>query len=498
MYELSQDIHNLEFQLENLKLLGSKGTTGTQASFMELFSGDEEKVKRLEELIAADLGFNACVPVSGQTYSRKTDSYFLSVLSGFAQSAYKFSNDMRLLQSFEEMEEPFGTKQIGSSAMPYKRNPMRCERICALARYVMVDVGNPAMTAATQWFERTLDDSANKRLSVPEAVRDDALTYLRVYLLGMPFIAIYNFLAAVMRSQGDTQTPLWALVAATLVNIAGNLFFVLVFGMGTAGVALATVLANALAASLLFFSLITADGPLHIEPREVFRIDMTALRPMVRIGWPAGLQGAVFSISNLVIQSAINSLGADAMAGSVAAFTIEINIYCFINAFGLAATTFVSQNYGAKNLERCKRATYVATGLNMVATVLMVALVLVFGRTMLGLFTDVPAVVELAMARIFWVASFEPISVLMEVSSSAMRGYGYSMPPAMATLICVCSVRLIWVWTVFAASPDYVTLMIVYPISWAVTVVPLLYLYVRLMKRIKRRFEERALEAEAA
>lgn len=192
-------------------------------------------------------------------------------------------------------------------------------------------------------------------LSVPEAVRDDALTYLRVYLLGMPFIAIYNFLAAVMRSQGDTQTPLWALVAATLVNIAGNLFFVLAFGMGTAGVALATVLANALAASLLFFSLITAEGPLHIEPREVFRIDMTALRPMVRIGWPAGLQGAVFSISNLVIQSAINSLGADAMAGSVAAFTIEINIYCFINAFGLAATTFVSQNYGAKNLERCKR-----------------------------------------------------------------------------------------------------------------------------------------------
>lgn len=192
-------------------------------------------------------------------------------------------------------------------------------------------------------------------LSVPEAVRDDALTYLRVYLLGMPFIAIYNFLAAVMRSQGDTQTPLWALVAATLVNIAGNLFFVLAFGMGTAGVALATVLANALAASLLFFSLITADGPLHIEPREVFRIDMTALRPMVRIGWPAGLQGAVFSISNLVIQSAINSLGADAMAGSVAAFTIEINIYCFINAFGLAATTFVSQNYGAKNLERHAR-----------------------------------------------------------------------------------------------------------------------------------------------
>ena len=226
---------------------------------------------------------------------------------------------------------------------------------------------------------------------------------------------------------------------------------------------------------------------------------MTALRPIVRIGWPAGLQGAVFSISNLVIQSAINSLGADAMSASVAAFTIEINIYCFINAFGLAATTFVSQNYGARNFERCKRATYVAVELNMVGTCLLVVLVLVFGRTLLGLFTDVPTVIELAMIRIFWVASFEPISVLMEVSSSAMRGYGYSMPPAMATLICVCTVRLIWVYTVFVASPKYLTLMIVYPVSWAVTVVPLLILYVRLTRKIKRKFEEReALAAEPA
>lgn len=169
MYELSQDIENLEYQLSNLKLLGSKGTTGTQASFMELFDGDEEKVKKLEELIADDMGFSGCVPVSGQTYSRKVDAYFLSVLSGFAQSAYKFANDMRILQSFEEMEEPFEKNQIGSSAMPYKRNPMRSERICALARYVIVDSLNPAITASTQWFERTLDDSANKRISVAEA-----------------------------------------------------------------------------------------------------------------------------------------------------------------------------------------------------------------------------------------------------------------------------------------------------------------------------------------
>ena len=169
MYELIQDIENLEYQLKNLKLLGSKGTTGTQASFMELFGGDESKVKLVEDLIAKDLGFDSVVAVSGQTYSRKTDTYFLGALSGVAQSAYKFSNDLRILQSFEEMEEPFEKKQIGSSAMPYKRNPMRSERISSLARYVIVDSINPALTAGTQWFERTLDDSANKRISVAEA-----------------------------------------------------------------------------------------------------------------------------------------------------------------------------------------------------------------------------------------------------------------------------------------------------------------------------------------
>ena len=169
MYELSQDVDNLQFQLSRLKLLGSKGTTGTQASFMELFGGDEEKILDMERRIARDMGFADVVPVSGQTYSRKVDSYFLGALSGFAQSAMKFANDLRILQSFEEVEEPFEASQIGSSAMPYKRNPMRSERICALARYVICDSLNPAFTAGTQWMERTLDDSANKRISVAEA-----------------------------------------------------------------------------------------------------------------------------------------------------------------------------------------------------------------------------------------------------------------------------------------------------------------------------------------
>ena len=167
--ELLMDLEALDFELGRLKLLGSKGTTGTQASFMELFHGDTDKVKELERLIAEEMGFDSVVPVSGQTYSRKVDYYICSVLAGIAQSAMKFGNDIRLLQSFKEIEEPFEKTQIGSSAMAYKRNPMRDERICSLARYVMVDVLNPAFTAGTQWFERTLDDSANKRIAVAEA-----------------------------------------------------------------------------------------------------------------------------------------------------------------------------------------------------------------------------------------------------------------------------------------------------------------------------------------
>ena len=169
MYDLLLDLEEVEHRIGALKLLGCKGTTGTQASFLELFEGDHEKCKELDRRIAQEMGFSDSVPVSGQTYSRKVDAAVLGTLSGIAQSASKFANDMRLLCHLKEIEEPFEHKQIGSSAMPYKRNPMRCERICALARYVMADVTNPAFTAATQWFERTLDDSANKRISVPEA-----------------------------------------------------------------------------------------------------------------------------------------------------------------------------------------------------------------------------------------------------------------------------------------------------------------------------------------
>ena len=220
--ELLMDLTEIEHRISTLQLLGSKGTTGTQASFMELFEGDSDKVKRLEMMIAEEMGFDSVVPVSGQTYSRKADSMVLNALGGIAQSCSKFSNDMRILQSFKEMEEPFEKTQIGSSAMAYKRNPMRCERITSLARYLMIDTLNPAFTAGTQWFERTLDDSANKRVSVAEgflacyAIRNimrNVTSGLVVYpeivrrrvMAELPFMATENIMMDAVKKGGNRQ-----------------------------------------------------------------------------------------------------------------------------------------------------------------------------------------------------------------------------------------------------------------------------------------------------
>ena len=220
--ELVMDLDDLDHVLSTMKLLGSKGTTGTQASFMELFEGDHEKCKALDRKIAEKMGFDGCYPVSGQTYSRKVDSRVLNVLSGIAQSAHKFSNDIRLLQHMKEVEEPFEKHQIGSSAMAYKRNPMRSERMASLANYVMSDAMNPANTAATQWFERTLDDSANKRISVSEAflatdgilelymnVSKGLVVYPKVIeahlMAELPFMATENIMMDAVKAGGDRQ-----------------------------------------------------------------------------------------------------------------------------------------------------------------------------------------------------------------------------------------------------------------------------------------------------
>ena len=222
MMELKLDLEDLDYLIGSMRLLGSKGTTGTQASFLELFEGDHEKCKRLDQRIAEKMGFEGCYPVSGQTYSRKVDSRVLNVLAGIAQSAHKFSNDIRLLQHLKEIEEPFEKSQIGSSAMAYKRNPMRSERIASLANYVMADAMNPMLTASTQWFERTVDDSANKRISIPEGflavdgildlylnVVDGLVVYPKVIekrlMSELPFMATENIMMDAVKAGGDRQ-----------------------------------------------------------------------------------------------------------------------------------------------------------------------------------------------------------------------------------------------------------------------------------------------------
>ena len=222
MQEFLLDLEDLDFVLSTMKLLGSKGTTGTQASFLELFDGDQETIDKIDPMIAQKMGFKECYPVSGQTYSRKVDTRVLNVLAGIAASAHKFSNDIRLLQHLKEVEEPFEKSQIGSSAMAYKRNPMRSERIASLSRFVMVDALNPAITSATQWFERTLDDSANKRLSVPEGflaidgildlclnVVDGLVVYPKVIekrlRSELPFMATENIMMDAVKAGGDRQ-----------------------------------------------------------------------------------------------------------------------------------------------------------------------------------------------------------------------------------------------------------------------------------------------------
>ncbi len=220
--DLVLDLEDINYVIDSMKMLGSKGTTGTQASFLELFDGDHEKCKKADKMIANKMGFDSCYPVSGQTYSRKVDSRVINVLAGIAQSAHKFSNDIRLLQHLKEVEEPFEKSQIGSSAMAYKRNPMRCERMASLADYVMSDAMNPMLVASTQWFERTLDDSANKRLSIPEGflaidgildlylnVVDGLVVYDKVItkhlMAELPFMATENIMMDAVKAGGDRQ-----------------------------------------------------------------------------------------------------------------------------------------------------------------------------------------------------------------------------------------------------------------------------------------------------
>lgn len=325
-------------------------------------------------------------------------------------------------------------------------------------------------------------DPLLRLLSVPEEVLPQAVLYLRIYTLGFPVIFLYNFEAAILRSQGNTKTPLVCLTLAGILNVLLNLFFVIVLKMDVAGVALATVLSNAVSSSLLFIYLTRDKGLLRVSPKYL-KIDRNILREIIRIGLPAGMQGVLFSISNIMVQSAINSLGADIMAGSAAAFNIEICAFFLLNAFVQTLTTFIGQNYGARKPQRCLRITRIAFAQAMAFTMGIAVVLLIFARPLLSLFNSEPAVIEAGLIRMRYILYFECLDVLMEMFPGAMRGYGRSLPPAVISLIGVVGTRVLWVNLVFPQFRTFRALVTVYPVTWIITATALAIAYFR-MKRV--------------
>lgn len=309
-----------------------------------------------------------------------------------------------------------------------------------------------------------------RSLNVPDDVFPLAMTYLRIYLLGMPVILLYNFEAAIFRSIGDTKVPLLALAVSGVLNVLLNLFFVAVLHMTVDGVAIATVISNAISSVLLFIRLRRTQQSIHVEFREL-RVDWGTFAKIMKIGLPAGIQTAVFAVSNIVIQSAINSLGKVVMAASSAAYNIEIFAYDVFNSFSQACTTFVGQNYGAGQIKRCRRTLLLCIAEDAIATAAAISLVLFAGRFLLSIFNSDPEVVEIGYTRLTMIFTAYTFSMLYEVMSGYLRGFGFSLVPAILTMIGVCGVRIAWIQIVFSESQTFQTIMTAYPISLATTAV---------------------------
>lgn len=301
-------------------------------------------------------------------------------------------------------------------------------------------------------------------LRTPEDVFPYALLYLRIYLLGAPVILLYNFEAAIFRSAGDTRTPLLALTFSGVLNVLLNLFFVAVLRMTVEGVAIATVLSNAVSAAILYSRLRKHGGDIHLEPKQL-RIHRRVLGRILRIGVPAGVQSAMFAVSNIVIQAAVNALGTTVMAASSAAYNVEVFAYYTMNGFTQACTTFVGQNYGAGQPARCKKTLKLSLLEASVALGTVIALMLVTGRFLLSLFNRDPAVVELGYSRLVLVFIAYPFTMLYEMFSGYLRGFGHSLVPAVLTVLGICGVRIAWVLTAFPQNPTFNTIMYAYPIS---------------------------------
>lgn len=329
-------------------------------------------------------------------------------------------------------------------------------------------------------------------LQVPEDVFPLALKYMRIYLLGLPVIFLYNFEAAIFRSAGDTKTPLIALALSGVLNVILNLFFVIVLNKTVDGVAIATVLANVVSSVVLLRRLLRSELFIHVEFKDL-RIDWKILWRILKIGVPAGIQGAVFSLSNIVVQSAINSLGKVTMAASSAAFNVEVMAYYILNSFGQACTTFVGQNYGAGQIDRCRKALKLCLIESVIATACAVCIALLSGKYLIALFNNDPEVIRLGMVRMKFIFMSYIFSTIYDCMSGYMRGFGISLTPALLTIFGVCGTRIIWIYMVFPMSQTFETIMQVYPISLAINMV--LIFCALLITRPSKRYDHVVLDS---
>ena len=314
-------------------------------------------------------------------------------------------------------------------------------------------------------------------LQVPKDVLPEALLYLRIYLMGMPVILLYNFEAAIFRSTGDTKTPLIVLIISGILNVLLNLFFVAILHMTVNGVAIATVVSNTTSSILLFYQLTQTKEMIHVEVKEL-GIDKKILKKIMRIGLPAGIQSAVFALANIVIQSAINSLGTIVMAASSAAYNIEIFVYDILNSFSQACTTFVGQNFGAGQIKRCKKVLLLCIVEDAIATALAIVLILMTGKTLISIFNNNPHVISVGYTRLIMVFSAYFFSMLYENMSGYMRGFGFSLIPAIVTTIGICGVRILWILAVFPTHRTFIGILTAYPVSLSLNA---LFIFIVLM-----------------
>lgn len=333
-------------------------------------------------------------------------------------------------------------------------------------------------------------------MSTPDDIIDLAILYLRIYFLGMPFMMLYNFGAAILRSRGDTKRPFICLLISGIVNVVLNLFFVIVCKLSVAGVGIATVMSNVISSLMVLYFLMHEDSEIKLTLKNL-RIDFRVLKEIAKIGLPAGLQGVVFSFSNICIQSALNSLGSDTVAGSAAALNFEYFVYFLLNSFTQACVTFTSQNYGAKEYGRCHKTTQLCVLMGFISSTALSLAFYFLGDIVLRFYTSESAVIEIGLVRMKYCLVMQFVSVFMDVFSGSLRGLGHSFVPALIALASSCGFRLLWVYTVFPVHHTFTTLVMSYPLSWVIGSAGTMIAYFVVIRKIRKRNQAAAASISA-